>query len=373
MAFLGGAGPRDTGIGLRVLQNPDLFESLFPGYQEVLTDTRFWDRYFQETFDQAVLSPALMRQGVTDLLVATSWAGSADLYKKYGADILIFGPSTTYDSLPAGLLREDLDNIGNPLWQNKRVLQCGSAVYPEVLTRMLSTFTSHGKKSALSIWGYGLNHTHRAGNYELEQNLARASYKKWREDTFFDGSWPVMAVPHLSWNTILGTGIQQDRETRGHSDRLLIANDVAADRTALEGLLAQQDMSPFSLGFVAQDCDLSVESAELDRGLAEMLQFSDKVVLFLAPTAPINRRHAPSCLMENLRSLLESKASPRVIVHSGDWDSFGLDYTDFLYPVKTPGMWRIDPSHPNAAGAKKVTAEIARLAVGALTPHDDPK
>jgi lysophospholipase L1-like esterase len=75
--------------------------------------------------------------------------------------------------------------------------------------------------------------------------------------------------------------------------------------------------------------------------------------------APVKRNQVPQCLADNVKALLSSKASDRVIVETADWGGLGITDNDYLYSSETGEMW-LDPNHPNPAGARKITAQVAR-------------
>ena len=110
-----------TGLSLKVLENPSLFQTFFPGYPEELReDAALWDRYFKSDFTSASWIYTLGQTPQTQLLTFYSWAGCFEIYKKYGADIVILGTSETLRDIPSDLLSEKLShNV------RKRILHCG--------------------------------------------------------------------------------------------------------------------------------------------------------------------------------------------------------------------------------------------------------
>jgi hypothetical protein len=217
----------------------------------------------------------------------------------------------------------------------------------------------------LSIWSYSLTYAVRSRSYRLEENDIRTLYRRWREETFWPGSRQAFSLPRLSWAALAGPGWQEERQLRGPRSSL-VPDESARDPVRLERYLAQRGEPVLSSSVWESDCGLKREAAELDLALAEMLKFSDKVLVYLAPSAPLDRSLAPACLLPAVQALLRSRAGPRVVVEVGDRDSYGLTQADYLHPLPGSGQWQYDPLHVNAAGARKVTGRVSRLAAQAL-------
>jgi len=344
------------GVGaLKVLETPELYESLFPGYEAARGDAALWRRYFTEVFDQTVYTPALVKASrAPSLRVSASSFGNMDLYLKYGADVLLYGVSDTFISTSAGMLSEELDALGAP---GKKVLVVARGnLTAEAAAWYAQGLQARPEKSALTLWGYSLTTAHRPALANLTHEQVLGLYRSWRAENNiarFD-----FRFPHPSWDSFVGgPALLAEDAPRG----IVIPDAAAAGDETLDAFLEKADASPYSIGLDEADCDTAAASRAVDRTLAEMLKVSDRVLLYLPPTSPLDRRGAPACALANLKAMLESKAGPRVTVETSDWTSYGLTNRDYLYPAGA-GRWKIDPVHANDAGARKISRRLAGLA-----------
>jgi hypothetical protein len=357
------------GVGaLRVLENPELFDSLFPGYEAARGDADLWRRYFTELFDQTVYSSALMKESAAkSLRVSASSLGSMDLFRKYGADVVIFGISDSFIPVSAGMLRDGLDGAGV---RGLKVLTVARGhLTPPAVSWYAQGLQANRKKIPLAMWGFSLVYTHRHPLEGMSRREVRVLYKNWRAENNIEKF--DRRFPHPSWDMFLGASrAADDLPVPGG---LLIPEAVAADPKALDAYLEKSDASVYSIGHDAADCDMTELSGETDRALADLLAVAEKVLIYVPPSSPLDRRGAPACILPGLAAMLRSKAGPRVSVETADWKDYGLTSADYLYATPQKGVWTIDPLHANDAGARKISLALARRAASVLTNSSSRK
>ena len=321
--------------------------SLYPGYAP---SPASWGRYFRELFDQTTYLPGVAEG---DRRVSASSLGALGLAREQGADALIFGISDSFIPVnPAGL--------GLP----GKVLHVGRGnLLPEAVVWYAGALRGR-PKAKLAIWGHSLVYARRDPSDELVLGGVRALYRDWRGREVIS-RWDYR-FPHPSWNLLIGPGLQQSLEF--DNEGLLIPDADARDPKRLRAFLEKHDSGGQLIVTGPSACDLGELSKRDDAAIAALLEVADKVLIFLPPTNPVDRRRGPSCLLPTMQNLLRSKAGPRVIVDAADWDAYGLSDRDYLYASSVPGMWKLDPIHANAEGGRKITARLSQAAKAALTP-----
>jgi hypothetical protein len=360
------------GIGaVRVLENPDLFDSLFPGYGAARTDAPLWTRYFNELFDQTVYSSVLIDASKShSLRISASSLGSMDIFRKYGADVLVFGISDTFIPVSAGMLRDGLNETNIPGLRGFKILQCARGhLLPEAVSWYARGLQGAGKKARLALWGYSLVYAHRHPLEAMSRREVLGLYKNWRAENGIERFDRRFA--HPSWDMFLGEGLWRRPEDEAPGG-MLIPDAVAADPKALDGFLNKGDAASYSIGHDENDCDMTELSRNTDIALAELLKVVDKVLVYIPPTSALNRRGIPACIIPNLTAMLKSKAGPHVTVSTDDWKDYGLNDGDYLYASGEDGSWKIDPLHANDAGARKISHGLALRAAAALTTPGKP-
>ncbi len=352
-----------TGLAIRLLDDPELFESVFPGYRRARGDRELWRDYFLD-FEQSTFSPVLMRTTGRLAMINTSWLGSLALYKKYGADIVLLGNSETFQNIPSGLLRDMLEKGRDEASRSLRVLSCGrSYMMPRTAALSAEAMAESGRAAKLVIWGYSRWNAGNADGDDPTDASALAAYLKSRRvgRRFLAGfDWPFEAVP--TWDKLVPLGVQNvwNQKQAVARDRLSLMPDaLARDPAAVDAFAARlaSARAP-SRGGSGKVCGIAEASADLDKALAAILRAADKALVFVPPTTDLV---VPPCAAE-IDAMLRSKAGPRVMVVTDDWRSYGLRYHDYVWPSETPGISRLDGNHVNYAGAKKVTARIAEWA-----------
>ena len=115
-------------VALDALDSPELFSRFFPGYPEAMrTDRALWRDYFSREFDVKTMSETLSGNTPFGVTVYLSWAGCMDIFRRYGADVVIFGASDVAQAIPTDLLSDLLKAAHIPGLSNPRVLNCTGA------------------------------------------------------------------------------------------------------------------------------------------------------------------------------------------------------------------------------------------------------
>ncbi|MBI3288270.1 MAG: hypothetical protein HYZ74_01990 [Elusimicrobia bacterium] len=341
---------------LRLLAHRELFDSVFPGYEEALTDRAFWRLYAALFSDSSVVSPLV--SGQADATVITSWAGNMELFRRYGADVLLLGSSEMYHALAPALLRDGMKSVG------RKVLSVGIAnMSPAAVAFTAREMKNGGRRAHIAVWGYSLwNAAHGKGYAEAETFVRRSAARRSQVFSRSGASGRWKARRGLSWDRFI-FNIERDWPTDDGGKRVFLLNEAdIADESAFAAAIGR--LAPFDMrlsGSGDRACDMDAAGAELDAALAEILAVSDKVVLYLVPTTPLQIRSAPACYAPSVRRMLRARAGPRVMVMDADWRAYGLGYRDFLKRNARRGVWWIDTAHPNIAGARKINAVVAAL------------
>ncbi len=374
---------RDVGVALRVLETRELFEDLFPGYGEARSDAALWERYFSaEIAGQALYSPTLSLRDL-DFIVITSWLGSLELFRRYGADVALIGNSEVLAGIDGRLLAEA---SGTP---NLKVLHIGHAgMMPATARREAAVMGTSGRRTRVVVWGYSLWNSYvgehaaeviRHADGALNRAAPPPAARAWRRvfPRGFDwGDWilqdraSVLKPLRNRRGPMVGrVGGWEVRQRAGQAGFTFPLSALSRPRV-LEDMAALARPRYHGLaGMTPADCRLDGASRDLDAALAELLKLSDRVVLYLTPTTPLLGRAAPSCLRPAVVDMLRSKAGPRVLVETADWSGYGLGYEDFVFPNPKGGWANLDVNHVNFSGSLKVTAAIARMVREALARH----
>ena len=98
--------PSDLGAAISLRQKPALFDEVFPGYEAARVDEEFWRRYMTLDFESRIYAPSVSASASG--AVMTSWGGSLELFRRFGADIVLIGSSETYNSLVPSILARSL-------------------------------------------------------------------------------------------------------------------------------------------------------------------------------------------------------------------------------------------------------------------------
>ena len=169
---------------------------------------------------------------------------------------------------------------------------------------------------------------------------------------------PARDFPKVEIGRVAGNSVYQAPKEEGFTFDLFASTEA--------GLMSARARlaAPFYNGLVGvglDDCRMDWASVDFDRTLETLLRISREVVVYLTPTTPLQTDSVPPCFRQSVVEMLKSKAGPRVLVETGDWRSYGLDYPDFLMGIPDEGVVRLDVNHVNYLGSKKVSAKVAGL------------
>jgi hypothetical protein len=351
----------NLGAALPLLENPELFASVFPGYGAARTDAALWDRYFTLPFDSRVFSSALSARSQPQVM--TSWTGALALHAAYGADALLFGSSEVFTGLAPALLSRAL---ATPASAEPKVLSLAVGnMSPEAVALAAGAAADTGRRARLAVWGYSLWNAYPSAHSEsLRPDLMRS----WNARNGRTLRERLREAAPVSWDDLMPLSLQlvwdaKHASTHGDVTFSLPASGDAAtierDAAALTPRVSEFE------GITEAACGLDGAARELDAALAQLLRAADKVLLYVPPTTPLERASVPPCFEPAVRRLLESRAGARVAVRMEDWRSYGLSYRDYLKPSNRDGRAWIDPNHVNAGGTLKVSALVGRWAAEA--------
>ena len=378
------SGAYGDGVGIRLLDDAVLFDSVFPGYAAAIPDRPLWARYFRQWFHRASFNPLLSRPGA-GVEVWNSWTGNLDLFSRYGADVVILGNSQS-TALSPGFLRDRFAAAGPALRGGKILPFFIMAMQPDEMVLALQVMNASGRKARVAVLAYSLDILiPRSGGGGPAKNQNVEVFGKWRHQNMWLRAKLDSAARLLDWNRIVwfhrgmleyaGKNKVSSRRIDGftaHKGALeaswAFPDGLAGDEGALEKIAAATPVERSTLDYFGASCDLTKAAASLDRILNEMQAVAPRVVVYLTPTTPLYRRSFPDCITEGVRKMLRSRAGERVIVETGDWDSYGLDYKDYVHPWERSGFSRIDLSHSNFSGSQKIVSKIGELILRATDP-----
>jgi hypothetical protein len=145
------------GVALKALENADVFATLFPGYASARFDQTLWNTYFQrQDFNPSYFFEGLPVLGEHAYGVKMSWTGCFDLYRRYGADVVVFGNSEVYRGVLSDRLARRLRDLH--VMKQPKVLACTSSgltvnAIPLMVNELKRVSTA---KPLAIVWGYSL-------------------------------------------------------------------------------------------------------------------------------------------------------------------------------------------------------------------------
>ena len=209
--FWAGAVSSPGQFALDPLGSPELFSKFFPGYPDSMrTDQALWRDYFSRDFDVKVMMDSLSGDSPFGTTAYYSWAGCLDIFRRYGADVVIFGASDVAQAIPPDLLSQSLKTAKIRGLSNPRVLNCTGAAgvidsFESMAREMVKSADRVGRPSWI-IYGYSgtsayvdsVFYDSAAISKELElrsyrRNVALGDFSQWNH--------PVASF--WSWNDIL--------------------------------------------------------------------------------------------------------------------------------------------------------------------------
>lgn len=372
-SFLAVRSPTET-IPLLLLEQPELYASVFPGYEEARSDSELWRAYFDSVFGTEEWSSLLNRNGPSRT-VMVSWVGNHKVYSRYGADVLIFGTSETNNGLVPEVFHEcrRCSSSGNP----KVLLLAKPAITVNEIIASAERLQKAGKKAKAAVWGYSswnafqgsslMQKDSRSIEAELDGKYVPLEEKQNARDWF---RWNLKDLKRgLSWDSLVPYSFQSIRNRRWFrdgwnfysfhqpqaQDGFFISENVLANKAMLEKIAEQAEPQYFGFqGISERDCRSPETEKQLNEAIASLLNVSEKLFIYIAPTTPIQTKMAPPCFAPYVRELLFSRRSARVKVLVGDWKSYGLEWSDFA-KNNGDGFVLVNGNHPNFKGAEKVS------------------
>lgn len=363
----------NAGVGFDIRGSPKAFEALFPGYpDEMRTDWSLWESYFSGSFEAdvylATFSPA-SRKGFRAFI---SWTGCIDVFKKYGADLVVIGSSEVFRSIVPDELHRIMGVAQRPL----KVLVCATggmtdrAVY-ETAVEFLKT---KNRPTAI-LWGYPLwspapPEARQAGQvdtmvaYRSKSNPRKiiSAIINWRISSFF---------PLFSWDLFPAFVKKQQVENelaRIPNGEIRIENlglktykeKILNDSQALAGAVSESQLGEFKFFSDFQGCNDSDYLLNFKQTINLLRELAPRVYIFQTPVSPLQESSMPDCVKNLADNAIRLAAGIHgVHVWRGQNGGFGLDWSDFIQPTPREKSYIFDRNHVNFGAAMKVTKALA--------------
>lgn len=349
---------RTHGAALDVLNCPDLFRAVFPGYPESMArDATLWKNYFAKSFEPNVVLSEFRDSGPHGhSLYIANYEGCLEIVKRYGGDLLLLGNSIMFRHLVVDQLAALLPKRkeGHP----QRVLMCTGDLGPEGLEAVVEQMQQVIRK-------------------EKVRGLVLAMSPGWATDTFRSESvsekapMPVPSAleklrhqyrlknrfPNSTWRKLFP--VQWD-DMREKNYRLLPATAASVSEKELWQMLAQTSSEKCEMEVPEQACSVAEFKRWSKRVVAKMRRVTQNIFIFRGPASEFYLNQGPACFSPAISRAIESLRGPGVNVYAGTWREKGLTDHDFLYWTEDPQALLFDWNHANAAFARKVTGEVAK-------------
>ena len=370
-------------LALDPLHSPELFSKLFPGYPDSMrTDQALWKDYFSRDFDVKVMSEALSVNSYYGNTVYYPWVGCLDVFRRYGADVVVFGASDVAQSLPPDLMARLIGEAKIPSLQNPRVLTClGAAGVPEgfgeMAREMLHSTGKVGRPKWI-IYGYSATSAYVDSVFyesaalaktislnSYRRNVALGSFSQWNHPVLFPWTWNdfirLKQVPsHLPF--VLAIKKRDPSANFGRWSILpqVISRDYVRNEPALKLLLSAEPFrNPLLVGNTLTSCDwISESTRRLDATVRAFHELAPRVLLYLSPTTGDDLAVTPGCYGDSVKTMITREKSEGIDISIDDPKTYGLSYADFVFGDSVEGPLWIDSIHPNISGARKITAAV---------------
>lgn len=389
------------GFGIDLFQSVSLIESLFPGYgKKIYRDKVFQYNYFDSLFSTASFVESELGVSQLGFRVSYSWTGCFKLYRKFGADVIIFGSSEVYK----GLIPKQLSEGLSPLFgKDVKVLICAT---PAMSTENIKQSAQQliqvsGQHPKAIIWGYSYwnayTNSPKMADYKKERDKEIASYLSggiiknvlWH---FFLNLKISDLFPAISWDEIFNLSVDKIRSNNGNpAKRLTIFQEQTYDKIA-EGIYISRaeyekddqnlseylrtNLKPYyaiNNGITEKDCSLTKAKVILDGAIDELKTLSPNIFIYIAPTTSHHRKTVPTCFLPNVTAML-ARVSQQKDLHllTLEPEEYGLVDRDFVYPTLDSDLYYFDINHPNFVGSRKITNRIANWLTHSFnTPEAD--
>ena len=367
---------------------PELFSRFFPGYPDSMRrDRALWRDYFSRDFDIKIASEALSTGSTYGVTVYYSWTGCMDVFRRYGADIVVFGASEVGQSLPPDMLSRLLAEKNPSSPREPRVLMClTSASVPEAVAEMsaemLRSVPSVGHPQWV-IYGYEAMSAY-VGSVFYEstvqsksamidayrRNRALGPLAAWNHRVVFPWTWnDVIRLRKVSAHLPFPLAVMRRDRAAGFGRWSILPEAISPDYLKDQGRLrlhlsAYPFQNPLLVGNGLNACEWITEaSIRLKRALDAARALAPHVLLYLSPSTGDDLASAPPCYPGAVQKMISSQSGDGVVTKAGDAGEYGLDYSDFVFSAtedEDGPLW-IDSVHPNIRGARKITRTIAEM------------
>jgi hypothetical protein len=360
------------GLGLRLLENAEWFETAFPGYAELRQNSAFWKKYFNYKFEAGAIWSSPLNRSLPEKLISYAWPGCPEIFNRYGADVLLVGTSQVFRSL----IPRDLQEVSAG---RKKILMCAR---PGLMTGGVKFLTGLLKKSPPKakwvIWGYSPWQATNVGENDTEVSEISKSLtipSAWRQkfsDVLPPPAWnDLFPLTYARYRTFQSkekkydlsswpTDFPTDQFLKRESDTgFWLSTSIAENSAAIRALSSKVKLDiPMAKSLQTKSCNFSESSKLVDQTLEQLLKVSERVLLFLPPFSPFLLRDTAPCYQSALIKLLNSKKSSRVFILAPDWPSLGVEEKDYVYHFAPRGLAYFDPVHTNYQGAIKVSRVV---------------
>lgn len=361
----------ETGISLRAFENEKLFHSLYPGYPLQEFQTKIVPQYFSKSFDQRAWIAPLAKQTPYGAVTYRPSTACVSIFKNFGADILIFGDSTTMRALELSMLSQQL-SPSSPA----RVLSCATGgMLPETMQLIASDLsrTSHRVKWVVvdinrlpgypQTPGYLQEIKRQAALFLEEGQLSTNSWIEWMErarakSLFPSVTWDVLFPANLQKLLSAREGVKMIQQPVVRPDEIVVPTSV--DGTSLAQWAKSQERRTGPAKEPILPCPTQNFSEQIDSLVGALTEFSENILLWIGPTTPLYHYKFGSCSPKEIQTVLESRARGKVQALTVGWKTYDLNYQDFLFERSTLPKTRIDIAHVNFEGAKKITQQIVQ-------------
>ncbi len=368
-----------SGAAIDPLASPGLFAALFPGYPETMrNDSGLWRDYFSREFGTKVSSGRLGAASPDGATAFYSWTGCIDVFRRYGADVVLLGASDTAQGVAPDLLARLLRESGVPALANARVLSCETpTMLPEVARDTAAMLAGTGRRARWVVYGYSPgNSDTRAPEYDeiladkraalrdYRENLTLGPLAAWDRPVAFPWSWNELLPLRADDSQVMLNLLQEDHAERSRRRAvkfdLRIPDEVARSSSTLAAFTRGLKLPhPFLHDLADAGCgEFSDSAPRLADALLAMHGLGAATLLFVDPTTGLELSTAPACYARTERAMVARARA--TLVDAADAAEMGLDPTDFIYE-SPPGSRRywLNTTHVNKRGAEKLTRRLA--------------
>lgn len=378
------------GFAVDALSSPKLFAALFPGYPDAMReDADLWRSYFSRTFEIDTFNGAMSRAFGEEFVVIEPWIGCLDIYKKYGADVVVMGTSEIFRGIMVDELAKGLSEPGEPTPKillctasamqvntaavfAKRLKEARPELQPKVLFGLSLSVAfvegrqndKNGREKLETLREADLQSAHsRTALFQLFQDYHEVSFAN--------------LFPRITWEEVLPHTYRSREDNYRRGGYVKTAKASGKEKTKGGYVLAGLKDDPQAL---AQDigarippyyrvyddyndekfCRSAARKEQLFEVMQALHELSRDVYLYIPPTTPLAFMAATECFRRQVASDLAAAGQTiGAPVLTDEWDGYGLNYTDYLRPTFNPEVYKVDIQHTNYRGARKVTARIA--------------